>query len=335
MMSLPVLREMDKVVCLPRLSRVAVCGGTHGNELSGVYLVREMLKANKKVTDKDEDNSLSVTTLISNPLATQQCRRYVSRDLNRCFTNASLYGPVSDESPYEVIRAQELNATLGPKGSPEAVDLVCDLHNTTSCMGLCVIAYSDSDWICLQIFRHLKRQMPDMQVRYLNYAISGQEAYSLDTVGKHGFGMEIGPQPHGVVRSNIYTTMKLGVQHMLEWVRLFNSGTVFEGGPVDVFTVVQNIDYPRDPETHDITAAVHPQLQDRDFCLLRPDDPLFQTFSGETLRYHGEESLYPFFINESAYYEKNIALLLARKHSVMVPAIGRSRSTEEGHKNMI
>ncbi|XP_068164879.1 N-acyl-aromatic-L-amino acid amidohydrolase (carboxylate-forming) B-like isoform X2 [Antennarius striatus] len=326
---------MDKVVCLPRLSRVAVCGGTHGNELSGVYLVREMLKANKKVTDKDEDNSLSVTTLISNPLATQQCRRYVSRDLNRCFTNASLYGPVSDESPYEVIRAQELNATLGPKGSPEAVDLVCDLHNTTSCMGLCVIAYSDSDWICLQIFRHLKRQMPDMQVRYLNYAISGQEAYSLDTVGKHGFGMEIGPQPHGVVRSNIYTTMKLGVQHMLEWVRLFNSGTVFEGGPVDVFTVVQNIDYPRDPETHDITAAVHPQLQDRDFCLLRPDDPLFQTFSGETLRYHGEESLYPFFINESAYYEKNIALLLARKHSVMVPAIGRSRSTEEGHKNMI
>lgn len=36
--------------------------------------------------------------------------------------------------------------------------------------------------------------------------------------------MEIGPQPHGVVRSNIYTAMKSGVQHMLDWVRLYNSG---------------------------------------------------------------------------------------------------------------
>lgn len=38
--------------------------------------------------------------------------------------------------------------------------------------------------------------------------------------------MEIGPQPHGVVRSNIYTAMKVGVQHMLDWVRFFNSGAV-------------------------------------------------------------------------------------------------------------
>lgn len=104
--------------------------------------------------------------------------------------------------------------------------------------------------------------------------------------------MEIGPQPHGVVRSNIYTTMKYGVQHMLDWVRFYNSGatqlqddsqvlqtlcffvvsrlwldlnlfpgTVFEGGFVDVYTMVKNIDYPRDSETRNITAAIHPQLQ--------------------------------------------------------------------------
>lgn len=40
--------------------------------------------------------------------------------------------------------------------------------------------------------------------------------------------MEIGPQPHGVVRSNIYTVMKVGVQHMLDWVSFFNSGTTKE-----------------------------------------------------------------------------------------------------------
>lgn len=68
----------------------------------------------------------------------------------------SLSGPVSDKDPYEMIRSKELNAMLGPKGSPEAVDLVCDLHNTTSNMGLCLIAYTDCDWICLHIFRYLQ-----------------------------------------------------------------------------------------------------------------------------------------------------------------------------------
>lgn len=36
--------------------------------------------------------------------------------------------------------------------------------------------------------------------------------------------MEVGPQSHGVVRSNIYTAMKRGVQLMLDWVYDFNSG---------------------------------------------------------------------------------------------------------------
>lgn len=68
--------------------------------------------------------------------------------------------------------------------------------------------------------------------------------------------------------------------------------------------------------------------QDRDFCLLHPEDPLFQTFSGETLKYKGKEPLYPFFVNECAYYEKSIALSLARKRSVMVPPI-RVQTDEE------
>lgn len=107
--------------------------------------------------------------------------------------------------------------------------------------------------------------------------------------------MEIGPQPHGVVRSNIYAVMKAGVQHMLDWVNSYNSGitnsipgcfcsapmsfkslnlslshfffsssgSAFEGGFVDVFTMVKYIDYPRDSNTHNITAAIHPELQVR------------------------------------------------------------------------
>lgn len=68
--------------------------------------------------------------------------------------------------------------------------------------------------------------------------------------------------------------------------------------------------------------------QDQDFCLLHPEDPLFQTFSGETLKYKGKEPLYPFFVNECAYYEKSIALSLARKRCVMVPPV-RVQTDEE------
>uniref|UniRef100_A0A665XD05 N-acyl-aromatic-L-amino acid amidohydrolase n=1 Tax=Echeneis naucrates TaxID=173247 RepID=A0A665XD05_ECHNA len=328
------------MMCFPRLSRVAVCGGTHGNELSGVYLVRELLKAEKKVKKKKEEEDeepVSVQLVLSNPRAMQQCRRYVDTDLNRCFTHAALNGSPSDSDPYEMIRSRELNAMLGPKGSPKAMDLVCDLHNTTANMGLCFIAYSDSDWVCLHLFRHLQarqytQRIPDIPMRYIHFNVARKESYSLDSVGKHGFAMEIGPQPHGVVRSNIYTAMKVGVQHVLEWVHFFNSGTVFEGGLVEVFTMVKHIDYPRDKETHNITAAIHPQLQDRDFCLLRPEDALFQTFSGETLRYKGKEPLYPFFVNECAYYEKGIALSLARKRQVMIPSI-RVQTEQEQQAN--
>ncbi|XP_028330975.1 N-acyl-aromatic-L-amino acid amidohydrolase (carboxylate-forming) B-like isoform X2 [Gouania willdenowi] len=322
--------ELDEVVCFSRFSRVAICGGTHGNELSGVYLVREMQKAERKA--KERGNDMEVITVLSNPRAVQRGLRYIDTDLNRCFTHAMLSGSNTNDAPYEIIRSRELNALLGPKGSRDAVDLVCDLHNTTANMGLCLISYSDSDWLCLHVFRHLQRQMPDVPTRFIHFNATNKESYSLDSVGKHGFALEAGPQPHGVMRSNIYTTMKMGVEHVLDWVCLFNSGFVFEGGSVDVYTVVRNIDYPRDRDTHNITAAVHPQLQDRDFCLLYPEDPLFLTLSGETLRYKGKEPLYPFFINECAYYEKGIAVSLARKRRVAIPAIRVQTEQEQQAK---
>lgn len=317
--------EGQEVVCLPKLSRVAVCGGTHGNELSGVYLVKELMKSRKEADDGDGEPVL----VLSNPRATQQCLRYTEVDLNRCFSRDALNAPLSDIAPYEVLRSREIDALLGPKGSPDSVDLVCDLHNTTSNMGLCFIAYSDSDWISMHIFKHLQLCIPEVPMRYIHFDLPPDESYSLDSVGKHGFAMELGPQPHGVVRSNIYTTMKCGVRHMLDWIHLFNSGAVFEGGFVEVFTLVKHMDYPRDRRTHDIIAAIHPQLQDRDFCLLNPGDPLFQTFSGETIPYNGTEPLYPFFINECAYYEKGIALSLSRLRRVKIPAVTATQGSEQ------
>lgn len=115
-----------------------------------------------------------------------------------------------------------------------------------------------------------------------------------------------------------------------------------------MYRTVRHVDYPRDPSNDKITAAIHPQLQvqhrqsddqypykslvssnttefllnwqDQDFKLLRKGDPVFLTFSGETLKHEGDE-LHPFFINECAYYEKRIAFHLGRKVKMTLPPL--------------
>ncbi|XP_015240364.1 PREDICTED: N-acyl-aromatic-L-amino acid amidohydrolase (carboxylate-forming) B-like [Cyprinodon variegatus] len=298
---------------IPPISSVAVCGGTHGNELTGVYIVREMQK--QKL---EKVGSVSITPVLTNPKALDVGRRYTEMDLNRCFTDALLSSPITESTPYELRRAQELNAQLGPKGSAEAVDLLIDLHNTTANMGLCLIFYS-IDWITLHIYKYLQNKMSSIPVRAIQVAVPASDAYSLESVGKHGFAIEVGPQPNGVLRADIFNMVKEAVELTLAWLQEFNSGHTFEGSTVEAYTLVKSVDYPRDPAGK-ITAAIHQDLQDNDFKLLRSGDPIFLTFSGETLKYEGED-LYPFFVNECAYYEKKIAFHLAQKKTYTFPSI--------------
>ncbi|TWW58682.1 N-acyl-aromatic-L-amino acid amidohydrolase (carboxylate-forming) B-like isoform X1 [Takifugu flavidus] len=307
-------------VFFPPLSRVAVCGGTHGNEMSGVYMLRELKKRHI-----EQDGPVSLITVLSNPRAVESCRRYIDKDLNRCFTSQMLrqveknLGPLTDDTPYELKRAHELNAQLGPKGSQEAVDLLCDIHNTTSNMGLCLILYS-ADWIPLHILKHIQSKMTSTPVRAIFIDLPASESYSLESVGKHGLTLEVGPQPNGVLRADIYNLVKEAVELTFEFVQKFNAGHTFEGGEVEAYTMEDSVDYPRDPTTGEITASVHSELQDKDFKLLKPGDPIFKRFSGETVTYKGEE-LYPFFINECAYYEKKIAFVLGEKVKLTLPPI--------------
>ncbi|WP_293254115.1 MULTISPECIES: succinylglutamate desuccinylase/aspartoacylase family protein [unclassified Microcoleus] len=62
-------------------------------------------------------------------------------------------------------------------------------------------------------------------------------------------------------------------------------------------------------------AAIHPQLQFKDYEPLHPGEPMFLTFTGESLPYQGESTVFPVFINEAAYYEKHIGMLLTKNNS--------------------
>jgi len=102
--------------------------------------------------------------------------------------------------------------------------------------------------------------------------------------------------------------------------------------------------YPRHADG-ELAAMVHPSLQGRDFCELRVGDPVFQTHSLETICFGSDEdptalpagaesmTFYPFFINEAAYYEVDVAFTLGVREeasvTVAAPADSLKRQKRE------
>ncbi|XP_023599618.1 LOW QUALITY PROTEIN: N-acyl-aromatic-L-amino acid amidohydrolase (carboxylate-forming) [Myotis lucifugus] len=238
------------------LRRVAVIGGTHGNEMSGVHLARHWLRALGEL----QRPSFSAVPVLANPAATAACRRYVDCDLNRAFTGAFLTARAHPDDPYEVTRARELNQLLGPKASGQAFDFVLDLHNTTASMGTCLIARSSHNVFAMHLCRHLQLQSPELPCRVFLYQLPGEETYSVNSVAKSGLGLELGPQPQGVLRADLLVRMRALVAAALDFIQLFNQGTEFPAFELEAYRNVSSVDFPR-TETGDLAGTVHPQLQ--------------------------------------------------------------------------
>lgn len=65
-------------------------------------------------------------------------------------------------------------------------------------------------------------------------------------------------------------------------------------------------------------------FQDCDWEPLNPGDPMFQTFDGKTIHYQGSGAVYPTFINEAAYYEKQQAFVTTRRETLVASAIRKA-----------
>ncbi|KAL0994424.1 hypothetical protein UPYG_G00122030 [Umbra pygmaea] len=299
--------------------RVAIFGGTHGNEMSGITLVNMWIKNG----DEIQRNGVETKPFITNPRAVEKCTRYVDTDLNRAFTTENLSAPSKEDLPYEVKRAQQINLLFGPKGSPNAYDVIFDLHNTTSNMGCTLILESSSDHFNLQMMHYIKEAIAPDCCRVLLTEHPLLKYSTSRSVAKHPIGLEVGPQPHGVLRSNIFEAMRLVVKHALDFIELFNQGLEFRPCTLDVFRVSEKMDYPRDTNGN-IIAMVHPHLQDCDWEPLNPGEPIFQMFDGTSICYEGVGTVYPTFINEAAYYEKQQAFVTTRRETLAARAIKKA-----------
>ena len=294
------------------INTIVVAGGTHGNERTGVSLVKKWM--DKPECYKSLCPSANVDLVLCNPEAVRLNRRYRDFDLNRAFSQACL-DVTAEPMQYEFRRARELNGIYGPKGANTRTDLILDVHNTGSNMGYCLIL-SARDPFTMKASAVLTQEFEDTWIYYQPEERSASPYFG--TVAKADVCIEIGPQQHGTLNAAIFERSEKIVKRYLELAEEWNRGELQKREPiqVEVYTQFRDLGYPKPQGGGAIQAMIHPDLDGRDYRELKKGDKLFRTFDGEDVLFEGEpdgRSVYPIFINEPAYYEKDIAMSLTVK----------------------
>lgn len=294
------------------IKNVAIVGGTHGNELTGINLIKHW-ENEPKLTNRESFNKQLV---IANPLAVRKKIRFVDEDLNRKFHIDQLNSPPADT--WESHRANELNRLLGPKLDKPKTDFIIDLHTTTAEMGPTLIIYDNP--FNLKLAAYVQSHSKDVQI-YLSDK-KYEDTAGLQSIAPHSILLELGPVSQNVLMHSIYKTMEKLVHLILDFIDKSNSDSAFDSSAdreIEVFRRGDIIEYPTDKNGNP-TAMVHEAFQSKNFRKLKKGDPLFVKFNGEIIRYEGDKEGYPVFINEAAYYEKNMALRLNFKETIKLSA---------------
>lgn len=286
------------------INSIALIGGTHGNETSGIQLIRNWQKYGLPARFENMNISLH----LANQAAMDANVRFLDEDLNRQFT---IEGLSTENNAKEAVLAKSLNKKLGPKGDA-ATDFVIDIHNTTSAMGATLIIL-EVDEFHVNLARYVKYHMPEA-----NILVEDEKPYLdhgyLCTSGKRGVMIEVGGQPQGVLREDVLSLTEKMAEAILDFCSAYNTGSLVTADlpQCEAFRLGENISFPLD-EKGMRSAMIHPALQDKDFKPLLPGMPVFRTFEGEDIVWEGNSSTYPHFINEAAYFKLDVAFATAER----------------------
>ena len=287
--------------------RVLVVAATHGNERNAPWLLEQWLRQPQLLASA----GLELQLEIGNPEAFAANRRYIDRDLNRCFAPALLSD--TDRPELEIQRARALLEAYGPKGR-HPCSVAIDLHSTTSAMGNSLVLYGrrPAD-LALAAGVQARLGLPI----YLHEGDTAQTGFLVER-WPAGLVIEVGPVPQGLVSATICRQTQLAMEAVCSTLAAAAAGTLRLPQGLQVHLHRTSLDLPRQSDGTPM-AALHPQRQHRDWQPLRAGDPLFWQPDGSVARYqselssHSEEACWPVFINEAAYGEKGIALSLCRR----------------------
>ncbi|WP_427162175.1 aspartoacylase [Aliinostoc sp. HNIBRCY26] len=290
-----------------KINRVAIVGGTHGNEFTGAFLVKKFTQYPQLI----ENYSFEILTLLANPQAFAATRRYIEKDLNRCFLAKDLQD--NTLSTYEDIQAKNIAKILKEDTQTKA-DLVIDLHSTTANMGLSVILGNQQP-LLLQLAAYLSAINPLVKVCY---TIPESGSDFLRSLCNLGFVVEVGAVAQGVLNAELFQNTENLIYQILDYLDRYSRGETLEvKNKLTLYKLIGSIDFPRN-EYGEIQAMIHPQLQYRDYEPLNPGDPIFLTLDGQAIAYEGTSTVYPIFINEAAYYEKGVAMCFTEKQELVI-----------------
>jgi len=313
------------------LRNVVVVGGTHGNEYTGIWCIKALDRIIDKLNLKYP--SLRISTLLANPQAYMENKRFIHCDLNRQFTRESLTRRIDGDGgsqPVELMRALEIDKELGPKFSSAdtKTDVIIDLHTTTTNMGATIIV-AEGDRVMTRCASYIIKKCAEEDVRCILHTHPNREARpNLSSVAKHGLTIEVGPVPQGVLRHDIVEKTQMIMYSALEYLSLYNTNPAqldkvlrdhyeSSGFKVPCFRSVLSykkghmsgkLDWPSiDDNPNFPELMVHKDLQDQDFQKVEKGDPIFVDLEGNSIPYDGSHGTpaYFMFINEAGYYYKS------------------------------
>ncbi|MDZ8067737.1 MAG: aspartoacylase [Nostoc sp. DedQUE08] len=292
-----------------QINRVAIVGGTHGNEFTGAYLVQKFAQFPDLITRP----SFETVTLLANPNAFAAGRRYVEKDLNRCFLKQDLQDPTLNS--YEELQAKLIQDTLVSNKDKQA-DFILDLHSSTANMGLTIIL-DNSYPLNLKLAAYLSQINPLVRVYSCSFKSIAENPF-VNSLCELGFAFEVGPIAQGVLKATLFKQTEELVRALLDYLEQFNQGKIPSNNETLIlYDHLSVVDYPKKPDGT-IFGMIHPELQDKDYQALNPGDPIFITFDDKTIVYEGASTVWPIFINEAAYYEKGIAMCLTQRQQINI-----------------
>ncbi|MEM7580145.1 MAG: aspartoacylase [Cyanobacteria bacterium P01_A01_bin.80] len=283
------------------IERIALVGGTHGAELTGVFLIKKFQQFPYLI----ERNGIKTITLLANPKAVAMGRRYIDTDLNRAFKAQDL------DNPQLMNYEQSVAKIIARKTQQEKIDVIIDLHSTTANMGLTIILHHPHPRL-LQLAAYLTEINP--LVKLLQYPLNKDAPY-LRSLVELGMTIEVGAIANGLLDAKLFQATEELIHAILSYFEADKQGQPLSAARCFTsYHVLEKVDYPRN-QHGEIQAMIHPQLQFQDYKALHPGNPIFVTFDGEEIFYEGDKTVYPVFINEAAYYEKGIAMYLTQKNA--------------------
>ena len=287
------------------LKKILIISGTHGNEINPVWAINQFKKQLKTI-----DKKIEYKFIIGNPLAYERGLRYIDDDLNRSFNSIK---KTFDKSSYEINRAKFLVEKFGVNGS-EPCDVAIDLHTTTANMGTSIVMYGRrrKDFCLAALLQH-KFGLPI----YLHEKDEKQTGFLVEA-WPCGLVIEIGSVAQNYYDPKTINKFLVIISSLRDEINKLKNNQIKLPKDLTVHIHQGSIDYPREINGN-INALIHPKRMNQDWKPIQMGDPLFMDILGNTKTYSGEDTIWPVFIGEVAYKEKNIAMSYTKKEVIKFP----------------